>query len=411
MNSDPISKKQVYTDRYGNMPAQNQPQGEYDSFDVNAPQEIRNQEAITPESYFGIENGELGSGMADEDLFSGMSEEEYVAHYRNNVAPRNQAEADALMAEMGGQSEGIFEPRQAISDLKSQLRESETKLVLGEEGLDYFSEKIREAENSIGKRNVDPGELQDRIEGIKDELAGAIDEAKSTRQEKIASMKNMVKQMLEDVDHSHDLSESKKAEITENLESLQSALTKSNVNVEDTAESLDDINKLFKKEVLKAKTAEKFGEILGRIPGKGPYQATGELARRIKNAIETDDWTEVQQALDELGGLSGSPVAPFMRTAIQQLVGVLYYGVAGEDEGKLDQLLALIPQNIRESLADLALNPDDPFSPSGLGSDSEKRENAYYGNPTATSERLRKSSIDTAFDRAEDTSTSSRADS
>lgn len=388
MNSDPISKKQVYTDRYGEVPAQNQPQGDYEGFDVNGTQGRQHPDAINPEAYVDMAAGELGEGVEDADLFSGMSEEEYVAHYRNNVAPGNRREAEALMQEMGERGEAVFDPRRAVSQLKAELNKSENALFLDEDAKEHFTGKLRELERLVGKQGTDLGELQDRIEGVQEELMGAIEEGRGIRQEKISTMKGMTEDLLEDVEKSR-IPEEKKSELESKLEALKSDLKKSNVDAEAAREELEAVQKDFRKEKMIDEIKDKLETLPSKIPGEGHHkEESAILASKIAQAVRTDNWDEVRNFLT------------FYRTNdlnkpnnfIPQVIGTIFMDLAGSDEAKLDEILSVFPAEIRTLMADVAPG-DDPNSTDHL---NEPAKYKYYGRPNATADRLRASRIDEA---------------
>ncbi len=386
MNSDPISKKQVYTDRYGEVPAQNQPQGDYEGFDVNGVQSRPHPDAISPEAYVDMAAGELGEGVGDADLFSGMSEEEYVAHYRNNVAPRNRQEAEALMAEMGGQGEAVFNPRKAISDLKSELNKSENSLLLDEEAKEHFTGKIRELERLVGKPRTNLEQLQERIEGLQEELMGAIEEGRGTRQEKISTMKGMTENLLEDVERSR-IPDEKKSELENRLNTLKSDLKKSNVDVEEAREELEAIQKDFRKEKKIDEIKDKLETLPSKIPGEGHHkEESAILASKIAQAVRTDNWDEVRNFLTHYRTNDLNKPNNF----IPQVIGTIFMDLAGSDEAKLDEILSVFPAEIRTLMADVAPG-DDPNSTEHL---NEPAKYKYYGRPNATAERLRASRIE-----------------
>ncbi|MFO1463325.1 MAG: hypothetical protein U1F66_06075 [bacterium] len=396
MESNPTIKKQVYTDRYSNTQSPHtgpsQTNADYNSFDTGnvGPEGLVN--GGGGEEYQNLARGQQGEGMGDEEIWGDMSEEAYVNAYRNHVEPQQRSEAEALMAEMSSQAregeEPAFDPKKQIADLKKELQKSENSIALDDDDKEILNNKIRETEKLIGKRGTDPEELRGKIEDLQDEINSALQEAKSTRQEKISTMKGAIDQLKKDIDKSH-LPDAKKTDLKNRLDTLKSDLKKDSVDLKAATESLEGIQKEFRKEKTIKELKKKLETLPAKIPGEGwHHEEAAQLATKIAEAVRTDNWSEVNNFLNYY--MSHDTNKP--NNFIPQVIGTIFLDLAGSDEDKLDQLLAIIPENTRNLLARAAPG-DNADSTEHLDNQAKYK---YYGTPRSTASRLLSSRIEEA---------------
>ena len=403
MSQDPISKnQQVYADRYGNQAPRTegnpQPDGDYDTFDVPGIEGLDTLGGMEGMELDDISRGQAGEGLGDQDLISGMSEEEYIAHYRNNVAPQNRQEAEALMAEMGGQREGVFNAREALAELKTTLNKPENVSSLDTDTRSEMLRNLRELETLSTRPGVNPEEVQEKIEAFREGVEGALEEAKGTREEKISTMKGMVDRLLGQVESSG-IPDEKKSEITSNLDSLKRDLNRANFNLKRGTETLEEIEKSFRREKTIEELKDKLETLPGRIPGEGNHnQESVELATMIARAVRSEDsegWNEVNRWLAKYRTEDTNKPNNF----IPQVIGTIFMDLAGSNEEKLNEFLSIIPPDIRELMAVVAPG-DDANSTEHL---NEPAKYKYYGRPNVTADRLRNSGIAEAYEHLGET--------
>jgi len=391
MSQDPINKnQQFYADRYGNQAPNTEGapplEGDYENFDASGAEGPGEMGGLDPSAYGEITNGQLGEGMGDQELINGMSEEEYIAHYRNNVAPQNRQAAHALMAEVGGEGGSAFGARERLSELRADLNKKENVAALDTDVRGDMLGKLRELETLAGKPGTNPEELQNRIEDFREAVQSAIDEAQGTHQEKISTMKSSIDRLLDEVEDSR-IPEAKKSELESDLSALKDKLKKTSVDLESATRTLEDIQKSFRKEKIVDQLKEKLESLPSKIPGEGNHNnVSADLAGKIAEAIRTDNWTEVRSKLEQLQQNENLDAA---RHVIPQVIGTIFKDLADSDEKELDKILGVFPSEIRNLMADVA--------PGNNGNSNEYLNDPkykYYGRPNATAARLRSSRIE-----------------
>lgn len=350
---------------------------------------------------------EFGSGLATDPNIP----DEYQEFFAN--LPAGMGDDSQLMDGVNEQINGSlpagaapiqWEASQVASEVQ-ELLDSNKDLLKAADAFDTFKSQFTTLKNKIGDAGVDRDALADQLLEFKDNLSSALDEIKSSNDEKFDSALQSMESLKQQVKQAR-LPSAKKTELTDKIETWIDTLTKDKRAGKMFGEAGKANQENIQKEVSRAIAEDKLRDSLqawpARIPGKGRSDLSQPLAQKIRDAIDSDDWSSVERTLNEFkeayadpaghpGIVAGGPLA------VQQLLGSLYYGIAGKDEEKLDQLLGLIPPDIREQLAqvvDLA-NPNDNRD---VDTEAHKEENALYGTPLVTADRLRRPSIDEAWE-------------
>ncbi|HEX5034723.1 MAG TPA: hypothetical protein VFW62_09600, partial [bacterium] len=140
-------------------------------------------------------------------------------------------------------------------------------------------------------------------------------------------------------------------------------------------------------EILKSRTklAGEFAGFSSKIPDFGDIKMTQALAGKISEAMQTGQWDGVLKRLDP----NAKDVDKYnLFQAVRQIVGTLYYSLAGKDEGKLDLLLDLFPKNVRSAMT----NCMEGYLDNNQCNSAEDRQAFYfYGSGQQTKDRLTES--------------------
>lgn len=292
---------------------------------------------------------------------------------------------------MQGASHPQADPLALLQEIQDELKRPEVKRVLAEETNILFKNKISDLSEEARKPNVDIGDLVVEIEELKEKLASAIEDATTSHGEQVAGLGANVTTLLNKVEQSK-LSTEAKDDFKDRLEDIQGDLKRENVDVEKYRERLTELNKEIAKEIKVEDLTHQLEALPSKIPGEGSHnEQTMELATLLTEAVRSDDWSEVQNFLTDKRDKHKNEGNNF----IPQLIGTIFMDLAGSDEDKLDQFLALIPSEIRGLMAETGTQ-EDVNSTECLDNPSKYK---YYGRPSATADRLHGSRIDEALDQ------------
>lgn len=297
-----------------------------------------------------------------------------------------------------------WEASQVAAEIKDLLDANKDLLKHGE-AFDAFKTQFTALKNQIGDAGVDADALADQLTELKDNITGAVDELSSTNADKFDSALQTLEGLKDKVERSR-LTSDQKEELTDALDDKIADFKKGKRDHEVFGENEEGLIENIQRDVNRAlgehDLKKGFENAVTRIPAKGwQWEKSVELGRRVRDAVASGEWGAVDAYLSELAPNDANNV-------IQQFVGSLFYGPAGKDEDKLSQLLAMIPENVRDHMATAALsNEGERLSGENVDTDAHKEEHAYYGNPTVTADRLRRNDIDDALDSLGEASASS----
>lgn len=244
MGSNSIDNKQlVYTNRYGNQTPHNENlqrnDSEYDSFDVppaadTGPQSTKASRLRTPGA------AQPGNEFQALDVLTEeLNEEDYLVHYRDQVAPRQRVEAENLLAEVQDREDSEFGANpDGIRDLIS-TKEGGEFLLEGSERSGYLSRLRR-----ILAREVGPEEKMEALAELNDEIAGKIQEIRAEETEwpqMFAEDVNAVKGQISQLEMNKKISEAKKEEWNGKLKAIADKLKKGEINLK---AARNELNKL-----------------------------------------------------------------------------------------------------------------------------------------------------------------------
>jgi len=337
------------------------------------------------------------TGMSDSDMMANYSQSDMAEMQQQYQDIRGAfRDPNQILGEGAGPGP---DPKKQLADLKALVQKPENAAALGNDQKTELLGKISDLQKLIGKRGTDPNDLEDQISQLSDEISTTIEEAKQNRSDQMDSFKNAVQTLLDNV-HSSRLASDKKTDLTNQLNAVKDQLKDKNVSLDTIQSTLDDLQKAFNRDMNMDKLMNKFGELSSHIPAQGgSWQRTMDLAHKVNAAMESGDWSEVKTFLADMRDNHNNEA----NDMIQQFVGTLYYGPANQNEDNLDQLLALIPADVRGLMSQAALaNTGEQNSGDNLDNDTHKMQVCYYGTPSATADRLTRGRIDSALDNLDD---------
>ncbi|HEX5034437.1 MAG TPA: hypothetical protein VFW62_08165, partial [bacterium] len=303
---------------------------------------------------------------------------------------------DAMIEELDGlvgeETAPQADPLALLQELKEELKKPESQ-VLGEEAIEDFEDRISDLGEQARKSDVNFDELLGSIDELKWAISDAVAEATADHQEKAQALGASVESLLDKVGKSK-LDSEKKSGFQSKLEGLQGDLREEGADLEEIREKLNELNKEITREIKIAELSRDLETLPSKIPSEGWHkEQTMELATKLTEALRSGEWGSVKSYLQDKRDNHKNEGNNF----IPQLIGTIFMDLAGSDENKLDQFLALIPSEIRELMAQAATQ-EDVNSTEHL---DQPLKYKYYGRPSATADRLRSSRIDEALEQIE----------
>ncbi|HKY62491.1 MAG TPA: hypothetical protein VJR29_03650 [bacterium] len=300
-------------------------------------------------------------------------------------------------------------PSQIKEEIQDLLKDNKD-LLEAAEAYGPFNDQLEELVRQIGRDGADPEALTDQMLELKDNITAALDEIGSSNNERYDAAIRDVESMIDRVEDS-DLTDEQRTEWTERLEekvdSLKDAKRKNEFFGEEATDEMQELQEDLARAMGTSTLIDEFESLPSKIPNKGGApQYTMKVVRAVRDAMNSGNWSEVNALMDEMdqvtqaGGMAGAIGSQIANDIIQQFVGAIYFGVAGEDENKLDQFLSLIPSDIRQRMANIVTaNEDELNHQGGCGTDAERREHYFYGTPQVTADRLLDNDIERAGER------------
>ena len=378
------TSNEYYLSQYGVAP---QPQVQYQG-PVYDPTTLDYESSVGGEFDFGGDQAvfaQMGYGSSDLAALEGGNQ---AAGAVNQEAMLD--ELDGLVGE-GGEPQA--DPLSFLQEIKEELKNPETKAVLSEDQIDDFEDLISDLSAQARKADVNFDELLGSIDELKASLAETLEEAGATRQEQVQSLGASVESLLDKVEKSK-LDSELKTGLKSKLEDLQEDLGQGDADLAEVREKLTELNKEVSREIKIEELLRSLETLPSKIPSEGWHkEQTMELATKLTEALRSGDWGAVRTYLIDKRDHHKNEGNNF----IPQLIGTIFMDLAGSDENKLDQYLALIPAEIRDLMAETATQ-EDVNSTEHLDNPLKYK---YYGRPSATADRLRSSRIDGALDEIE----------
>ncbi|MCC6273694.1 MAG: hypothetical protein IT572_09545 [Deltaproteobacteria bacterium] len=258
-------------------------------------------------------------------------------------------------------------------------------------------EKIQKAAAALDLGQSD--EAFGLFEEVQMDFEGNSEEKEAEAKDKKAAFVEKLKGLEEELKKSN-LSEAKKDRLRDKIKSVDLRSSIEGLSLEKLDEELDGISKEIGKEKVRGEVAGWFKGFSARVPQDDhATQYTVLLANKLQKALESgsrEDWDALLRDLSSVGkdggkGILKSHPAALKMAAIQQLVGTMFYSLAGMDETKLEQMLDAIPKDVRRAMIGACRNADFADDLYHCDGDTEKQQYGYYGTGRVVAGRLEQS--------------------
>ncbi|MCE9625700.1 MAG: hypothetical protein K8R69_09690 [Deltaproteobacteria bacterium] len=296
---------------------------------------------------------------------------------RNEVLAGIAADLETLQASMSADLEQAPQ-RDALKKELQELRGELKSENIDEDTKGAVVKECSDAEQALKNHDLDGAE------NLYSEAKGEFDEAKSAAQEKAAQEKSdregSAKELKAKIQDSN-LPQDGKDALVQQVENLENSWQGQEPNPENVHDALKAIEKDYKHE----KKVQSLKDALVGFATK--IQTTGDedmdkviqdLAGKFKAALDNGDWGSVLSMLQDKSVDQNA-----LLMGIDQIVGILFYGMAGKDEKAFEQFLDLIPKDVRQAMINaLKASPDYNRTCEVSPEDMEKLN--IYGNTFAT---------------------------
>lgn len=273
--------------------------------------------------------------------------------------------------------DGLLDDPELTDEVKAQLKNYQKELGKAKSSLELAS---------------DPDAVSQLEASFEETLAGAqeaVETAKQAHVEKLAAVQDLMDSLLTSVKDAH-CEKHDKLKINRAIAKLKLQMADGSLPLDGVKKQLEDLQGTLKEAVTTQGHRDAFHGLEDQIPSDALPDAV-TLAHKISKAMKNGDWDAVNQFLttmtkdDDMFHYESEIV-------IEQVIGTLYYGPAGQDKKELKKLLDCIPEKTREKMIDtLKMNPHDWR---GFGVDDnreQKLHNKIYGNKKHTIDLLRDS--------------------
>ncbi|MFO1462335.1 MAG: hypothetical protein U1F66_01015 [bacterium] len=251
--------------------------------------------------------------------------------------------------------------------------------------------QLKDYQRQLGKAKsslelaTDPdavGELEASLEETLAAAEEAVAAGQQAHEEKVAAAQEAIAALQTEAEGAH-CGKKAKLKIAKRLTELQAQLEDGSLPPSEILKQLDELKGDLEKAVAKQGRRDAFQGLASLLPA-WVYPDVIELAHKIESAMKSGDWHAVDSFLGKM--TEDDDMFHYeSEIAIEQILGALYYGPAGEDKKELKRLLDCIPEKTRKKMIDtVELNPHD-FRGFGLDDNPEqKRSNMVYGNKKRT---------------------------
>lgn len=281
----------------------------------------------------------------------------------------------AELSELQGSIMTFVEQGPARDSLKKELQDLRGELqseVEDGEQKESISKNIAEAEQAL--KNMDMESAQENFEEAKGELEATKEEFKAQKAENKAEAESMLKD-LEDKIEKSDIYDSTKEKLGKEVEAIRSQLDDEDVDFESIQTQLEALQKSASKELKITEMREAFTGFATKIPQFENAALTSSLAIDFANAMRSGDWSAFKSALNHFGSADANNTFH----AVRQIIGTIFYDLAGSDETKLEQFLDLIPHDVRKAMYDKIM-PTYAYNNHWSSNEPDRSARRLYGN-------------------------------
>lgn len=274
------------------------------------------------------------------------------------------------LSELEGRILSQIEQAPAREDLRRELQELRGELrseIQDEDAKENISELIGDAESALKKQDLETA--QEKLEEAKADLDAVKSEAKAEQKENEEERKAVFKE-LKDKIKSSELPETKKQDLQKKLDALETESKKKGIDAEKIGDDIEALKKEISKEVKMAEMRKSFVGFSSKIPSFEDSKLTSELATLFQKGIESGDWSAFKAKLRDPDRNQDNTFH-----AVRQIIGTMYYALAGMDEAKLEEFLDLIPKDVRQAMINVIM---PKFAQNNHWSSNEADRSARY---------------------------------
>ncbi len=315
---------------------------------------------------------------ASAEVLKALEEKRRLALQSSSFSPeKREALMETLRMELGELESRILadiEQAPARESLKKELQELRGELqseIQDEDAQDDIAELIGDAEEALKKKDLDAA--QEKLEEAKAELDTAMSEAKASKKEAKEAREADFKELKEKIKNS-ELSDAKKEELQKKVEALETESGKDDVDTEKLAEDVESLEKDISKEIKIAGMKKSFVGFPSKIPPFEDSAVTANLALLFQKGVETGDWSGFKKILQDPNYNKDGTFH-----AIRQIVGTIFYALAGKDEDQLEQFLDLIPKDVRQDMINIIM-PHFAGNNHWSSNENDRSARYLYGN-------------------------------
>lgn len=315
---------------------------------------------------------------ASPEVLKALEEKRRLALQSASFSPeKREALLEGLRSELGeleGRILADIEQAPAREELKKELQELRGELqseIQDEDAKEEISELIEDAESALGKKDLETA--QEKLDEAKSDLDAAKSEAKAEEKEAKDERKADFAGLKDKIEKS-ELSDAKKEELKKKVEALEAESKKAGVDAEKLAKDIEGLEKEVAREIKIVDLKKVFVGFAAKIPSFEDSKQTSELATLFEKGISTGDWSAFKAKLSDPNRNKDGTFH-----AVRQIVGTIYYALAGKDEAKLEEFLDLIPKDVRQAMRDVIM-PTYAQNNHWSSNENDRSARYLYGN-------------------------------
>jgi len=245
---------------------------------------------------------------------------------------------------------------------------------------------------------VDSGDLQkaqDEVDSIETDLETLQSDIETKREGDLSSLEEKSNTLSQKIDESSYLRDEEKQALKSQLEAkvteLRQGLQDGTTTPDEAQAALDAIDYTAGSQARHGQLARDFDGLSAKVPSKGyAWEVTKQLASEITSAMHSGNWDKAKKLLDKLSndGDDGYSTAQG-NNVVMQVMGTIYYKLAGSDSEKFNAYLDLIDVDVRKKMETAVMAcKGEQYNPDGYNSAADKEAGCIYGIPADCKDAL-----------------------
>lgn len=227
-------------------------------------------------------------------------------------------------------------------------------------------------------------EIRSQFEDIQGQYQDDNETKKSERGDAISGYQSDLDGMSEEIKNSK-IGKDHADALQGRIDELKAKLGAEDVNLDEVKGEIQQLQDDLKTQSDHKALSDKFNGLSSLVPNDGwGKDRTKDLAATITKALKNDNWGAVKSMLKDVSANHGDE----SDNSIRQLVGTLYYQVAGEDEEMLKKLLACIPTDVLTVMSAAAQGWGEENQNDYSETEAKKAQYCYYGTGAETADLI-----------------------